>query len=71
MKDRCDWKLNQAVFHCILTMMGIMEVDLFASQLLRQLLRFTAGGQTPREKPQMPLCKTVPQSEGLRTPHGA
>jgi len=40
MKDRCNWKLNKAVFQRILAKMGPMEVDLFASSLSRQLPRF-------------------------------
>ena len=47
MKDQCDWKLNQAVFQRILATMGMMEVDLFASRLSRQLPRFYSWRPDP------------------------
>ena len=40
MRDHCDWMLNRSVFQQINTAMSPLEMDLFASQLTKQLLRF-------------------------------
>ena len=39
-KDRCDWILNQLVVQRINSVMGPLEVDLFALRLTKQLPRF-------------------------------
>ena len=39
-KDRCNWMLSQSIFYQIMTVMGSLEMDLFASRLTRQLPRF-------------------------------
>ena len=36
MKDRSDWRLDPAIFHCIDQPWGPVEVDLFASRLMSQ-----------------------------------
>ena len=46
-RDRCDWKLKQQVFHQIQTAMGPLEVDLFASRLTKQLPRFYSWRPDP------------------------
>ena len=46
-RDRCDWMLNPVVFQRILTQMGPLEVDLFASRLTRQLPRFYSWRPDP------------------------
>ena len=46
-KDRCDWMLNQLVFHQINSVMGPLEIDLFASRLTRQLPRFYSWRPDP------------------------
>ena len=47
LKDRCDWMLNQSTFHQIVTVMGALKVDLFASCLTRQLPRFYSWRPDP------------------------
>ena len=47
MKDQCDWMLNQSIFHQIMSLMGSLEVDLFASRLTRQLPRFYSWRPDP------------------------
>ena len=37
MRDCCNWMLKQSVFQQIEAVMGMLEVDLFASHLTRQL----------------------------------
>ena len=46
-KDRCDWMLNQSVFHCINSVMGLLEMDLFVSCLARQLSCFYSWSPDP------------------------
>ena len=46
-KDCCDWMLNQSVFHRINSVMGPLDMDLFASRLTRQLPRFYSWRPDP------------------------
>ena len=46
-KDRCNWMLNWSVFQQINTLMGPLEMDLFASWLTKQLPRFYSWGPDP------------------------
>ena len=56
-RDRCDWKLKQSVFHQIQAVMRPLEVDLFASRLTCQLPRFYSGDQTQKQRQQMSSCR--------------
>ena len=47
-RDRCDWMLNPAVFQRIMTQMGPLEIDLFASRLTRQLPCFYSWRPDPK-----------------------
>ena len=46
-KDRCDWMLNQSIFQRINSVMGPLEMDLFASRLTKQLPRFYSWRPDP------------------------
>ena len=46
-KDRCDWMLNQSIFQRINSVMGPLEMDLFASCLTKQLPRFYSWRPDP------------------------
>ena len=47
MRDHCDWKLKPSVFLQIQAVMGLLEVDLFASRLTKQLPRFYSWRPDP------------------------
>ena len=49
-RDRCDWKLKQSVFHQIQAMMDPLEVDLFTSRLTRQLPHLYSWRPDPEAK---------------------
>ena len=40
MKDRCDWMINPSVFQQIQQSIGPLHINLFASQITKQLPRF-------------------------------
>ena len=46
-KDHCDWMLNQSIFQRINSVMGPLEMDLFASGLTKQLPRFNSWKPDP------------------------
>jgi len=52
-RNRCNWMLNPAVFQRIMTQMGPLEVDLFASRLAKQLPHLYSWRPDQRQKPPM------------------
>ena len=46
-RDRCDWMLNPNIFSRIQSQMGPCGIDLFASRLTRQLLRYFSWRPDP------------------------
>ena len=70
-RDRCDWMIHPNLFAQIQQEMGPLEVDLFASCLTHQLPRFTAGDQTPWQKPQMHSLRIGVNFEVMRILPGA
>ena len=61
MATGCDWMLNPVVFQRILTQMGPLEVDLFASRLTRQLPRFYSWRPDPEAEATdafLQVCRT-------------
>ena len=47
MKDRTDWKLHPKLFRAIDQQWGLLEVDLFASRLYKQLPRYFSWRPDP------------------------
>ena len=68
MKDRCDWKLNQAVFQCILATMGLIEINLFSSRLLKQLPRFYSWRPDPEAEATDAFMQDWSTSRGFANP---
>ena len=46
-KDRCDWMLNSQVFDQLSSVMGPLQIDLFASRLTRQHPHFFSWRRDP------------------------
>ena len=46
-KDQCDWMINQRVFQQLQQSLGPLEIDLFASQLTKQLPRYYSWRPDP------------------------
>ena len=45
--DRTDWMLDPSIFHCIDSLMGPLQVDLFATRFTKQLPRFYSWRPDP------------------------
>ena len=67
-KDRCDWMLNRSVFQQINAPMGPLEMDLFASQLTKQLPRFYNWRPDPKAKATRCLYAGLGSLSGIRQP---
>ena len=67
-RDRCDWMLNPVVFQRILTWMGPLEVDLFASRLTRQLPRFYSWRPDPEAEATDAFLQDLSIIQGFANP---
>ena len=68
MKDRCDWMLNPQVFSQIQQAMGLLQIDLFASRLTKQLPIFYSWRPDPEAQGTDAFNQDWSQRRGFANP---
>ena len=67
-RDRCDWMMHPNLFSQIRQVMGLLEVDLFASRLTHQLPRFFSWRPDPLAEATDTFTQDWSQFQGYTNP---